>query len=393
MLSFLKTKGSRNEVSIIKKGDSGLKIAFIGLKGMPPRFGGLQFDAEQIGKRLVKRGHEVYVYSRKWYSGNNTQHEGMVLIYTPTISSRYMDVFVHSLTSVLHAIWKDYDIVHFFSFGSYFYIPILRLFGKKTVVTMGGEPWTDITYTSYGRLLARIAYNIAVWSADVVTSESLPLKEETEKYFKIPVILTPVGAMDMQRIVPSLIKEKFGLVEDGYILFLGRMERVKRIDLLINAFKEVNSPTLKLVIAGDTKDVRYKNHLLELAKGNNKIIFTGFVGGRLKEELLSNCLLFVLPSVSEGMPTAIMEAMSCGKVCLISDIPPHKWLVEDGKTGFLFETGSLSHLVSKMGKIVELPKELHEKIGGNAKHHVLNNFDWDTTTNTFERIYTQLVKQ
>ena len=363
----------------------------MGLKGLPAKFGGLQSDAEEIGSRLVKKGHEVSVYCRKWYTGKINQYKGMNLILTPTVSLRFVDVLIHSATSSIHSIFKDSEIIHLFSFGSYFFIPLLKFFGKRTVATFAAEPWKDITYNRFGRLLTRIAYLIAVKYADAITAESLPFKEMTEKKYNVRASLTPVGVYTQQPVEPNLICKDFNLQPFNYILFLGRLEKVKRVDWLIRAFREVNS-SLDLVIAGDTKDRKYKNYILELSRSSKRIIFTGFVGGRLKEELFSNCLLFVLPSISEGLPTALIEAASYGKACLVSDIPAHRWMIQDFNTGFLFKTENYPDLVSKLASILDMQREFIFQIGNKAKDNVRTRFNVDKTVETLEQVYRQVTR-
>ncbi len=364
-----------------------MKIAFFGLKGLPARFGGLQFDAEEIGERLVSRDHDVSVYCRKWYTGSKTRYRGMALIVTPTIPSRFTDIFVHTLTSAWHAMSRNYDIAHFYSFASYLFIPLLKMMGCKTVITMGGEPWNDITLNRAGRWIEWLAYHVGCRFADAVMAESLPLKIMTEEKFMRQVYLTPVGGQFTDPIEPNIMTKKYGLEKDRFVLFIGRLERVKRLEWLIGAFKKINPSDVKLVIAGDTKDRAYRDYLSRLSEGSDNIVFTGFVSGRLKAELFSNCRFMVLPSVSEGMPTSIIEAFGFGKVCLVSDIAPHQWIVDNDTTGFLFKTEDFNDLVEKMKRVLSLECALLSEIGKTAKRSAQDRFDWDAIVNTIEDAY------
>lgn len=364
-----------------------MKIVFMGLKGMPPRFGGLQFDAEEIGRRLVDRGHGVVVYCRRWYSGRTTEHRGMKLVMTPTLPWRPTDTIAHSFTSTIHALTSRPDVAHFFAYGSYFFVPFFRLFGIRTVIRLNGIPWENISYSRLAQLVQKSAVSIGMRFADAVTAESMPLKRRFEEDYGVPVTVTPVGATVREPLKPHLIKEKFGLDGGDYILFLGRMERGKRPDWIIKAFREAAPPGVKLVIAGDTKCLDYKDEVAELAGQDGSVIIPGYVNGDLKEELMSNCRLFVLPSVSEGMPTSIMEAMGYGRCCLVSDIAPHRWLIEDGKEGFLFDAGSYADFSESLSRVLALPDGEIRKRGGEARKSVAVRFDWDEIVRLIEAVY------
>lgn len=118
----------------------------------------------------------------------------------------------------------------------------------------------------------------------------------------------------------ELIDKKFGLKKDDYILFLGRLVPEKGITYLIESFKNVKTDK-KLVIAGGSSDTdEFANQLKEMAKDDDRIIFTGFVQGQLLDELYSNAYIYSLPSDLEGMPLSLLEAMSYGNCCLVSDI-------------------------------------------------------------------------
>ena len=364
-----------------------MKVAFLGLKGLPPRFGGLQFDAEEIGRRLVARNHEVVVYCRRWYTGDVRAHEGMELIVTPTIPWRWADGIAHGFTSTLHALLRPPDVAHFFAYGSYFFVPLLRLFGIRTVIRLSSIPWENISYNRLAHMVQKAAVFTGMRFAHVVTAESLPLKEKFENEFGVPVTLTPVGANAREPLAPEMIRERFGLEGEDYILFLGRMERGKRPDWLIRAYREAGARGVRLVIAGDTNDLNYRKEVEELVRGEGSVIAPGYVNGRLKEELMSNCRLFVLPSVSEGMPTSIMEAMGYGRCCLVSDIAAHRWLIEDGKDGFLFDTESYADFSERLKGILALPDGEIRNRGDEARRSVAARFDWDEIVRTTEGIY------
>lgn len=364
-----------------------MKVAFLGLKGLPPKFGGLQFDAEEIGRRLAVKGHDVSVYCRRWYTGSVRTHQGMRLVVTPTIPWRWTDAVVHGFTSTIDALARRYNVVHFYAYGSYFFVPLFKLFGVRTVIRLNGVPWDNISYNRLAQSVQKLAVSIGIRYADAVTAESLPLKERFEEEYDVQIVVTPVGANVRRRLRPSLITGKYGLKGGDYLLFLGRLERGKRADWIIRAFKEFEHPGLKLVIAGDTKDAAYRGEVESLASGDPRIMLTGYVNGRLKEELVSNCRVFILPSVSEGMPTSIMEAMGYGRCCLVSDIAPHRWLFEEQGSGYLFDVHDYGDFTARLAEVTALGDVEVSKVGSRARKSVGRRFDWDSIVEDIEKVY------
>jgi len=157
----------------------------------------------------------------------------------------------------------------------------------------------------------------------------------------------------------DLIKEKYGLIGKDYILFMGRLAPEKRVDWLIQSYSKIkNNKTrpLKLVIAGGSSATdEYIHQLKKMGNNNPDIIFTGYVTGRVKEELLGNALFFTLPSHLEGFPIALLEAKSYGVCCLASDIPPHQEAIKSGENGLLFAADNSEDLTEKLAYLIDNP--------------------------------------
>jgi len=365
-----------------------LRIAFIGLRGIPARWGGIEAFVEETASRMAQKGHKISVYSRDNKEFNALKE--INIIHTPTIKINRISSIVHGLTSFFHAIFKNYDLIHLHGYMSYFSIPLLKLFGKKVIITLHGAAWENVSYNKLSQNIIKLATYIGIKFSDRVTTVSLPLKEEIEKLYGVEVILIPPGTGLKEAISPAEILTRFNLETHKYILFLGRLEKVKRVDWIIKAFKSIDFPG-NLVIAGDSQDHNYKDSLYSSSREDKRVIFTGFAEGKLKKELLSNCLFFILPSYVEGMPVSLLEAMSYGKVCLVSDIPVHKWIIEDSQTGFLFNSNSFEELVTKMKNIISLPSETLTKIGAHAKIFVQDKFNRDAATELLEDLYFRVV--
>ena len=181
-----------------------------------------------------------------------------------------------------------------------------------------------------------------------------------------------------------MITEKFGLTKNSYILFLGRLVPEKGIRYLIEAFKAVETDK-KLVIAGGASDTDdFEQELKNLAGTDKRIIFTGFVQGGVLEELYSNAYLYTLPSDLEGMPLSLLEAMSYGNCCLVSDIPECAELVED--KALIFKKSDVEDLREKLQDACDHP-EMVMKMKNQAADFICEKYNWDEVVKETMKLY------
>ena len=220
--------------------------------------------------------------------------------------------------------------MHIHAEGPAFFCWIPKLFGKRVISTIHGLDWAREKWKfGVGSKFIRQGEKNAVKYAD----EIIVLSKDVQKYFLETygreTHFIPNGVNRPEVREAKLITDHFGLEKDSYILFLGRLVPEKGIRYLVEAFKNVKTDK-KLVIAGGSSDTdSFMEELKELAKGDDRILFTGFVQGAMLDELYSNAYIYTLPSDLEGMPLSLLEAMSYGNCCLVSDIPECAEVVED----------------------------------------------------------------
>ena len=363
-----------------------MKIAYIVLKGMPLG-GGIEKFTEEVGSRLARKGHEIVVYTMQHYGAKDGIYRGMQIRTVPTIKSKSLEKMTASFIATLNqSIRNDTDIVHFHAFGPAMFCFIPRLLGKKVVVQGHGLEWKRSRWGLGGRLFLKLTEIPSVRLPHTVTVVSEVQKKYVKDKYGIDCVYIPTGVNLPQKEEPDLIKQ-YGLNGNDYILFAARLVREKGAHYLIRAFNKLKTD-LKLVIAGDAQhEDTYKAELHNLAKDNKKIIFTGFVTGKLLHELYSNCYLFVLPSEIEGLPTALLEAMSYGDCCLVSDIPENQEAMNG--FGYLFKNRDSHDMAVKLDYLINYLDAV-ESVKEKAKNYVLKNYSWDKIADDFERLYTRL---
>jgi glycosyltransferase involved in cell wall biosynthesis len=370
-----------------------MKIAFIGQKGIPATFGGVESHVDELAHRLAQRHHDVSVYVRSWYTQPNMQRlEDIRLVHTPTVRTKHLDALVHSFTSSFHSLSQNYDIVHYHAIGPTFFSCMPALFRKKVVATVHRLDWQAEKWGKTAKALLKLSERTALHVPAATIAVSKDLQNYLQKKYKKTVFYIPNGVKVSNSVLPAMIAKKYGLKGKDYLLFLGRFVPEKRVDLLIRGFKAVHGHSgmqdLKLVLAGGSSATdQYMARLVAQAEGSRDIIFTGYVTGQEKAELLSNALLFLLPSDLEGHPIALLEAMGHGLTCFVSNIPAHSEVVVDGISGFMFQSGQLDDMVAKMNELLRRPRSSFVRVGETAQRHVQQNYDWEQVVDRLEDVY------
>lgn len=356
----------------------------IGLRGIPSSTGGVETVVEHIAPALVKMGHDVTVYCRKPYCKERQKtFRGVKLKYLPTINTKYTEAVTHTLLATLNSLTKKYDIVHYHAMGNGLFAIIPKITGTKTVVTLHGLDWER---DKWG-FLAKAYLKLSERGIKTFSNKIISVSEKIKKYYKekynknIIYIPNGVDILPMRKLKKL---KRFGLEDKKYILFLSRLVPEKGIHTLINAFKKVKTDQ-KLVIAGDaTHTNEYVKKIKELAKGDERIIFTGPLYGEDKFEAFSNCSFFVLPSTIEGMPIVLLEAMSFEKCPLVSDIRENLDVIEN--KGFSFRVRDENDLKKKI-ELMLSHKDIVEKKGKECKKLVESKYNWDVVAKKTLKVY------
>ena len=359
----------------------GVRVAFIGGRGVVSKYSGIESYYEQVGHELAQLGHEVTVYCRTYFTPPIETHNGMRVRRLPTIRSKHLETVVHTLLSTLHAMASDCDLVHYHCLGPALFSFLPRLVGKKTVVTVQGLDWQR---AKWGPLAARVlrwgeAAAVALPNATMVVSQTL--QQYYRDHHQRETVYVPNGATPITRRQPSQLSE-WGLLPDNYVLFLGRFSQEKNCHLLIEAFEKIQTD-MKLVLAGGSSHSdAYVNELRR--HESDRIRFLPWVSGKNLEELLSNAAVFVLPSELEGLSLALLDAMAAGVCALTSDIPENREVVEG--SGFMFRRGDPADLERSLDMVVHNP-DLRRQAAARERERIQGQYLWPEIARSIEETY------
>lgn len=369
-----------------------MKLAMIGHKRIPSREGGIEIVVEQLSTRLVEKGHSVTAYNRRgshvsgkeYDTAVGKNYKGIKIKSVFTFQNSKLNAIVYSFLATIRASFSRCDVVHIHAEGPASMCLIPKLFGKRVIVTIHGLDWKRSKWGGFATKFLKFGEKTAVKYAD----EIIVLSENMKQYFldtyNRETVFIPNGITKPQIKSDDKIKEKYGIAKDEYILFLGRIVPEKNVDLLIKAFKKIYTNKYLVIAGGASHTSDYFEQVQKLAENDDRIIFTNFVQGEILEQLYSNAYIYCLASEVEGMPLSLLEAMSYGNCCLISDIEECTQVC--GDNAVTFKSGSEQELKDKLEMLINSPDKVNElkKI---SSDFICSKYNWDDIVAQTEKLY------
>ena len=370
-----------------------IKIAYFGHKRIPSREGGIEIVVEELSIRMVELGYSVTCFNRSGHHVSGAEYDikktdtykGIHIRTVPTIPQKGLAAVSSSFFAALYSAIGKYDVVHIHAEGPAFFSWLPKIFGKKVIVTIHGLDWQREKWkSSFGSKFIRQGEKNAVRYADEIIVLSNDVRNYFKKKYDRETCFIPNGINKPIIRVAELITEKYDLSKNSYLLFLGRLVPEKGIQYLIKAFKKVKTEK-KLVIAGGSSDTDlFTKELKNLASGDKRILFTGFVQGHLLEELYSNAYVYILPSDLEGMPLSLLEAMSYGNCCLVSDIAECTEVVED--KALIFKKADVDDLRTKIQEACNYPSKVM-KLKRQSSEFICGKYNWNEVVKRTSELY------
>ncbi len=364
----------------------------IGHKRYGSREGGVEVVVTELARRMAALGHDVTCYDR---SGSDVMTgdaaetrervvDGVRVVPVKTVDKKGLAALSSSYFATKQAIKDRPDVIHFHAEGPCVPLPLAKRAGIRTVATIHGLDWQRAKWGKLASTYIKMGEKAAATKADGLIVLSKPAQEYFRMTYGREATLIPNG-VEPKAVVPAdYIKRSWGLDEGSYVLYLGRLVPEKRAELLIEAFRALDTDK-RLVIAGGGSDTsEYEQGLKAAAKGDPRVMFTGFVTGEPLAELYSNAYAYVLPSDVEGLPLSLLEAMDYGRCCVTSDIPECADVLAGN--GATFMKGDAADLGRVLGGLLADPAET-ARLGEAARAHVEKTYDWDSVVERTLELY------
>ncbi len=338
-----------------------IKIAVVGTRGFPGVQGGVEKHCEELYSHLAQKKCSITVFTREPYiKSEHHTYKGVSLVSVSCPKNKYFEAFIHTFRSILKARKLKPDILHIHAIGPSLFAPLARAFGMKTVVTSHGQDYKRKKWNFFSRLFIRFCEFTGIIFANKIIAVSNNIASDIKNKFGREAAVIPNGTEIPVPAESRDILRKFGLDKQDYVLAVGRFVPEKGFEDLIDAFNEKMLRGLKLVIVGNADyENNYSLKIKEKAGKNTDIILTGILTGILLKEINTYAGLFVLPSYYEGMSIALLEAMSYGLSCIVSDIPANREMEIDKDR--YFKPGDVKGLCVKIRKFADKTWEESER--------------------------------
>jgi glycosyltransferase involved in cell wall biosynthesis len=365
-----------------------IKIAIIGTRGVPARYGGFEVCAEEISVGLAEKGYDVTVYCRNdnWLKGQR-DYKNVHLVLLPYLPFMVVETLSHSALSAFHALFRRYDAIIIFNAANSVFAALLRLFGNNVAINVDGLDWKRKKWGFWGRNYYKFSEYIATRIGAKIITDSRGIQAYYLEKFNKESHFIAYGAHREKSIRPEIISE-YNLVKNEYFFVGSRLEPENNVDLIISAFEQIHTDK-KLVIAGG---VNYKSKFIERIRKtkDQRIVFVGpiYQEGHLRE-LYCHCYAYIHGNEVGGTNPALLMAMGYGKCVIALDVIYNREVIEDN--GLLYSK-TASDLKEKIEFVLENPSKVNE-YGELAVQRIKAEYTWDKITRAYEELILDLLKK
>ena len=356
-----------------------MKVVVTGTRGIPNILGGVETHCEELFPRIAQKNIDITIIRRKSYVYDSlTEFQGVKLVDIETPKKKSFEAIIHTFKAILKAKNLHADIVHIHAIGPALLTPFARLLSMKVVFTHHGPDYDRDKWGLAAKTMLKLGERMGVMFANEVIVISEVINDIlVRKYGRRDCHLIYNGVPAPDKVADTDYLKELGVESRKYVFAMGRFVPEKNFHHLIHAFTALNQKDYKLVLAGDTDfEDDYSRELKKLAK-DNCVVLTGFIKGQKLHELLTHAHCFVLPSSHEGLPIALLEAMSYDLPVIVSDIPANL----EGGLAFdcYFQTGNEKQLNEKI-------KQMLSQDSARIPYS-MDEYNWDTIAEQVVAVY------
>ncbi len=364
-----------------------MKIAILGTRGIPARYGGFETLADQLSKRLAARGHQVTVYCRRQFTRPDDQFDSRIRrVILPSISSKHFDTALNGFLSALHGSFSDTEVMLICNVANSLVAWIPRLFGKPTALHVDGFDRKRRKWNIFGRAYLLFCETLSSFTPSRVVTDALAMQDYYQRRYhkKAEVILYGAEVPD-QAPEGETVVARLHLPRQRYILYASRFEPENNPELVVNAYRQLQTEWPLVMLGGNVYDPAYVEKIQSL--GDDGVIFTGPIYGEGYWELQKNAGLFVFACEVGGVHPALVEAMTVGKPVLYLDTPENRETI--GDCGVAFQPDA-QDLAVKIGSTLQNPQLLSE-LSARARERAEKLYRWDEITSQYEAMFKKML--
>jgi glycosyltransferase involved in cell wall biosynthesis len=359
-----------------------MRLAILGTRGIPARYGGFETLAEELSARLVERGHAVTVYTRTRYADpGRTSWRGAAIRTLPTIPSKHLDTVVHGLVSGIDAAFERFDAVlvcNAINAASAF---LPRLTGRtRVVLNVDGLERHRRKWGTAARLAYRISETLSTIVPDAVVSDARVIQDYYRERYGLRTVYIPYGG-DLPQPSGTEALERLHLEPERYVLYVSRLEPENNADVVARAFRSVRTES-PLVLVGDAPYAA--DYIARVrAEADDRVILPGAIYGEGYRQLLAHAAVYVQATEVGGTHPAVVEAMGYGRVVCYNATPENEEVA--GGAGLAFDARRPETLVTLLQSILDDPAG-HSVWKERARERVQERYRWDRVVDGYETI-------
>jgi glycosyltransferase involved in cell wall biosynthesis len=360
-----------------------MKIAILGTRGIPARYGGFETFAEQLSKRLVAHGHEITVYCRRPFTSRSDVFDRRIRrVILPTISHKYLDTAFHTFLSAIHVTFTDADVVLFCNVANSPWAWIPRLAGKPTVLNVDGLDRKRRKWNFLARGFLALCEALATFTPNRIVTDARLIQDYYRRRFGKDSTMIGYGA----EVPPGSDRlEGFDLPPGKFVLYVSRLEPENNPELVIEAYRKVQTDWPLVIVGGNPYDETYVSRLKSAA--DRRVVFLGGVYGPGYWQLLKNAGLYVFACEIGGVHPALVEAMVAENAVLYLDTPENRETAGDNAMPFRHDAADLAARMTQLLGDESQRAELARK----ARQRAEAAFGWEAITRSYESLFTAVL--
>lgn len=367
-----------------------MKIGILGIRGLPPNYGGFETCAKFVSKHWARQGNHVLVYCRSHlYQEKMETYNGCRLKFKNAFSNQALDTLSHTLKSVIDLIFfeKSIKYVHMYNGGNAIFIPLLKAASKKVIISIDGIEWKRQKWGGGARTMHKLGEYFAVKFADAVIADNLVVQQYYKIKYNRDVELIPYGAeppIETKNEEEEKLLKQYGLKSKNFFLFVGRFVPEKGIHNLLHAYNKIKAE-IPLVLIGGSDDKAYVQKLKSM--GDNRVKYLGYVYGRHYQIVLKNALVYVSASELEGTSPSLLAAMGARVCVLVNGIEEN--VASIGNNGIYSRKNDFDDFSKKWQTLMDVPERI-EHFAEKGFRHVQKNYRWQKIADDYLSVFRKL---
>lgn len=358
-----------------------LRVALLGSRGVPGRYGGYETLVDELGARLAERGHRVTTYGRRHVvPAGVSSHRGVAVVVLPTLRHKYLDTPVHTFLSCLDAGRRSFDVALVVNSANALFLPLLAQAGIPTALHVDGIERRRAKWGPAGRAIYALSERLACVLPDVLVSDAMVIREHYLDRYATPSVPIAYGVLPATEPGRAQL-DALGLAPRGYLLYVSRFEPENNPHRVAAEYRQVGGDMPLVMVGGAPYAGEFIRSFTRDA--DPRIRFPGPIYGDGYRQLLAHAFAYIHATEVGGIHPALVEAMGYGNCVVVNDTPENREAA--GEPARYFDAERPGSLADTLTAVLAAPGEARE-LGQLAGERARRRYDWERITDHYEAL-------